>query len=601
MRAPCTQFTGSQVFALACFAICFVTAISVLAGWMLDMPLLRTAIPNHPEMKPVTAVSFALISFGLGIAEYKAETVWSKNLAIFIGATSVAVSVLTLLAFEFRFSTGIDSFLLPDLRSETSGGAGMAPHSAICFLLLGISCLFSRSNGSLKRTGGYAALAAMGAASVVLLGHLYRADIFYGVSRFNGMAVHTGALFILISVALVWSNHELKIVQLLRGDSLGGAMARRLIPFVILTPTVIGGLRVLGQDVGLYDTGSGTTMAAFTMALAMIAVISRVSHAVHNSDRKRRRAEEELAEKEQRYRELFNYSQGMICIHDVNGVLETVNPAVVASTGYTLEELRGRNIADFLPEKERSRVIGFFRQIEHEGLSSGLLPIVAKDGRQLMWRYQSIMVTDAGKDPYVIGHAVDVTELVAAQSELRNLSLTDELTGLLNRRGFLTLAEQQLRLERHNRTARGLNLLFADMDGLKKINDTIGHEAGSEAIQTLAQVVKSVVRSGDLVARWGGDEFVLLTIGAQDENIDQMIERIEHRLEEHNSSSGKRYAIACSIGKAPVNLEGDRTFEEIIAEADEAMYAAKRRRKATLVDPPPMSDLPLMHDELAWY
>jgi diguanylate cyclase (GGDEF)-like protein len=122
--------------------------------------------------------------------------------------------------------------------------------------------------------------------------------------------------------------------------------------------------------------------------------------------------------------------------------------------------------------------------------------------------------------------------------------------------------------------------MFADMDGLKKINDTLGHEAGSEAIQTLARIVKSVVRSGDLVARWGGDEFVILSIGAGDENIQLMSDRIQDRLEQYNASSGRPFRVACSIGVAPVVIDGSRTFEAVIAEADEAMYEEKKRRKA---------------------
>jgi two-component system cell cycle response regulator len=190
------------------------------------------------------------------------------------------------------------------------------------------------------------------------------------------------------------------------------------------------------------------------------------------------------------------------------------------------------------------------------------------------------------------------------QNQLERTSLTDELTGLYNRRGFLTLVEQQLKLESHVSTARGLTLMFADMDGLKKINDTYGHEAGSDAIQTLARVVKSVVRSGDIVARLGGDEFVILSIGSNDETTELVSDRIQRSLDEYNARSGKPYKVACSIGVAPVRLDGTRTFEEIIAEADEAMYAEKQRRKAGRADTPKIPQTPdsnLMPDSLAWY
>lgn len=153
----------------------------------------------------------------------------------------------------------------------------------------------------------------------------------------------------------------------------------------------------------------------------------------------------------------------------------------------------------------------------------------------------------------------------------------------------MTMAEQQIKLERHERTARGLTLMFADMDGLKKINDTHGHEAGSDAIITLGRILNSTLRSADIVSRWGGDEFVMLTIGSQDEDAELMSERIARRIDEYNEVSGKPYKLACSIGVAPVRLDANTSLETVIAETDEAMYAEKQRRKtaANISTPPP--------------
>lgn len=602
MSAPRSGFTSTRIFILACSGFTAAIAASVLAGWAFDIAILKTALPNYPEMKPVTAVSFTLIAIALAATAFPERNKLVRYLPQVFGFGSIAISLLMLGAAGFHFSTGADSFLLPDVPSPGAAPAGsMSPHSTLGFVLIGISFLFLRSRGPLKRVGGFAAIFTMAAAFAALLGHLYGADLLYGVSRINGTAVHTVLLFKVVASALVWQNRELGAVRLLRSSSLSGAATRSLVPVVILIPTVVGGLRVLGQEAGLYDTGFGTAASALLMVGVMLTVVFRCGRAIHKSEEHRRRAETELIAKEQRYRELFDYSQGLICIHDCNGILKTVNPAVLHLTGYSREELVGRDIAEMLPEEHRSGMEAFYRTIINEGIAHGLMPVVAKNGRRMMWRYNSILVTEDGREPYVIGHGQDVSELIAAQNKLKSLSLTDELTGLLNRRGFLHLADQQLRLERHNGTARGLNLLFADMDGLKTINDTIGHEAGSEAIKALADAVKSVVRSGDLVARWGGDEFVILTIGAEDENVDLMIERIERRLEEHNAESGKPYEVACSIGKAPVKLDGDRTFEEIIAEADEAMYAAKRRRKVNRADAEPNPEMHLMHDGLAWY
>lgn len=601
MNAPFPQISNTQAFLLLCSLATVAIAALVLFGWVSDVTILKTVLPGYPEMKPVTAVSFVLMGMALGLTTFTDRNPWLRYITAFAGWAAVAVSLLMLGAYLFHFSTGADRFLVPDLDTA---GSRMSPHSTLNFLLIGISFAFLNARGSaFRQLSGVAALAAMAATYAAILGHLYHADLLYGVSKLNGMAPHTAFLFFIVAAGLAWQNGNFRIVRLLRSDSLGGTAARRLLPFVILVPTAIGWLRVIGQERGLYDTGFGTAMSTFSLVSIMLAIVLFYSRTVHRADEKRRRVEADLADKEMRYREVFDYSQGMICIHETDGVLRSVNPAVLASTGYSQDDLIGKNIVEFLPPEHRVGIAAFLRQIEHEGLSSGLLPIVAKDGRQLMWRYHSILVSETGKEPYVIGHALDVTELMAAQSALRNLSLTDELTGLYNRRGFLTLAEQQLKLERHNNTARGLTLLFADMDGLKRINDTHGHEAGSDAIATLARLLDSAVRDADLVARWGGDEFVVLSIGAQGENSQLVVDRINARLDEYNASSGKPYKVACSVGIAPVDMESGRTFEEIIAEADEAMYDEKKKRKASRDDLPAfqIEEPNSPEDSWAWY
>ena len=121
--------------------------------------------------------------------------------------------------------------------------------------------------------------------------------------------------------------------------------------------------------------------------------------------------------------------------------------------------------------------------------------------------------------------------------------------------------------------------MFADLDGLKQINDQYGHEAGSDAIIAFSKILRSALRDADLVSRWGGDEFVILAIGAPGETSDMIIARIHTKLQQHNSEGSSPYDLACSIGVTPVPNDGQKSFESLIAEADQAMYQEKRRRK----------------------
>lgn len=564
-----------------CAVVVITVPLIVLVGWFLDITFLKSVLPNYPEMMPNTAVAFTITGIGLFGAAKADRSVGARQAAVFCGIAVCLIGFITLIEYITRFDAGIDTLLIStggiDAASPRPGR--MSPHSALNFTIMGASLALLGGRLAHQKISEALALLISITTYAALLGYLYGAEQLYGIAKYSSMAVHTAGLFIVCSLGLLAANANSRVAKVVTSDTLGGAAARRLLPAIVLIPTLIGWLLIAGQDRGLFDTGFGAVLTVFLSVVLMFAIIYFYSETIHKIDLQRKKAEQDLAENEMRYRDLFDYSQGMICIHDLEGNLTTVNPAVLASLRYEEEELVGKNLRGFLPEENRPQFDAYLRQIENEGLASGLLALVSKQGRSLIWRYNNILASEQGKEPYVLAHAQDVTELLAAQKALKNLSLTDDLTGLYNRRGFLTLAEQQLRLERHSGTARGLTLMFADLDGLKKINDTLGHEAGSEAITTFATLIKPIVRSADVVARWGGDEFVILSIGSRDENIALIVKRIQEKLDEYNSYSGKPYKVACSIGVAPIELDGSRSIEEIIAEADEAMYAEKRRKE----------------------
>jgi len=165
--------------------------------------------------------------------------------------------------------------------------------------------------------------------------------------------------------------------------------------------------------------------------------------------------------------------------------------------------------------------------------------------------------------------------------EIRSMSLIDELTGLYNRRGFVTIAGTQLTLATRNGLSRAVT--FIDLDGFKRINDTGGHDAGDKALATIATILKSSFRSSDVIARWGGDEFVVLTIGIDGAAIADLHDRLRWNLDGHNSEAGDNAALAFSLGTAYRDGEMSAVLiDDLIAEADEAMYAQKRRRYASV-------------------
>ena len=170
------------------------------------------------------------------------------------------------------------------------------------------------------------------------------------------------------------------------------------------------------------------------------------------------------------------------------------------------------------------------------------------------------------------------------QSELSNLAIRDQLTGLYNRRGFLALGERQLKLGR--RSGREILLFFADVDGLKQINDELGHAEGDLALVRAAQVLEKTFRDSDVIARFGGDEFAVLALEVSGHSESTIRARLEQSLRELNARHS-RYTLSISLGAVrfgPTSPRSPTSIEQLMIRADEAMYEEKRRRsKPSLV------------------
>ena len=164
------------------------------------------------------------------------------------------------------------------------------------------------------------------------------------------------------------------------------------------------------------------------------------------------------------------------------------------------------------------------------------------------------------------------------EARLRELATHDDLTGLLNRRGFAEHARQQMAVAA--RSGADLQVLVLDLDGFKEINDRLGHDVGDLALVEMAGVLSRTVRASDVVARMGGDEFAILA-ATPNTDVGGLTARLGDAIASYNAHAGRAYVLATSIGASRFDAQAPASLEQLLRDADAAMYEAKRRRKAS--------------------
>jgi diguanylate cyclase (GGDEF)-like protein/PAS domain S-box-containing protein len=327
-------------------------------------------------------------------------------------------------------------------------------------------------------------------------------------------------------------------------------------------------------------------MGEFSEAFnAMVVLLEEREGALTDEIARRRQAEDDL----QRERDLLVAGPVVTFRWDVDdaGTVQYVSPNISAY-GYTPEEFTsGRRVYSSIVDPAD---IGWISDDGNDKSRSGLeswvqeYRIIDAEG-ETHW-IRDFTHTVRGDDDAVTayeGYIIDITRQKAAETalrqreeQLRMLSLSDDLTGLYNRRGLFALGEHTMRIAR--RRARRLGIIYIDVDSLKTINDRFGHAQGDEALRMAADVVRASVRESDVVGRVGGDEFVVLA--EDDTGVTQdLVARLRRRLDMANTKAGRPFRLSLSIGSVDWEHGEQATLQELIERADQRMYDDKRARR----------------------
>lgn len=279
---------------------------------------------------------------------------------------------------------------------------------------------------------------------------------------------------------------------------------------------------------------------------------------------------------------------GIIMINE-SGEILGFNPAAEKMLGYLQKEVLGKNVSMLMPEPYRNEHDAYVQRYIQSGQTGdeGVIGVASRERIALRKNGQqfpidlSVSEMPLKEGRYFVGIFRDITERKLAEQKIEHLAHHDYLTGLPNRVFFLGRLQQSIALSKRGNYKTAV--LFMDLDGFKYINDTFGHQAGDALLQEVAGRIRKVVRESDTVARLGGDEFTLVlnNVGTR-ESISQVAKNIIAALAEPFMLDDQPCKIGASIGIS-IFPEDSQDFCELLTQADEAMYAAKRRGKNTFV------------------
>ncbi len=339
-------------------AIVAAIGCAVLVGWMLDIAVLKSVFPGLATMKANTALGFILSGLSLWLLHTESTAPRTRRIAQACAVIVSLLGLLTLGEYIFGWDLGIDQLLFKDLRGAvgTLSPGRMAPNTALNFLLVGCALLlldYESHRGN--RPAQFLALGAALVALLALVGYVYYGATTYGLASYTQMALHTAAAFFVLGLAILFARPDRGLMRIASSDSAGGIITRRLVPAMIITPTVLGWLRLQGERVGLFETEFGLSLFALSNIAILTILIVWNAGLLHRADNERQRVEHALRASQAMFQGFFNFAPDAIIAVNREGRIVRVNARAEAMFGYHREELLGQAIEVLLPERFTQR------------------------------------------------------------------------------------------------------------------------------------------------------------------------------------------------------------------------------------------------------
>lgn len=425
----------------------------VLIGWIFNIPTLKSISPGLVTMKANTAVAFILAGISLWILCKQKIGGRVRFIAKSCATVVALIGLLTLTEYIFGWELGIDQLLFRESAEVvgTSHPGRMAPTTALNFFLLGSALILLDMPFGFQPSQFFAILGSF-IGLLNLVGYTYGVKKLYGILSYTQMALHTSVTFLVLSIGILFIRSDRGVAAIITNNNIGSNVARRMIPFAIGIPLILGWLRLLGEKAGLYSTEFGVSLTVIFSIVIFIFIILRNANSLNEVDIKRKKAEEALQKShdeleirvQERTSELSKTTEELqaeisqhkraeetlrikdsaidssingIVISNLEGYLTYANQSFLKMWGYDKKEVLGKHILKFCQkEKEVSEVI---EALQDEGWV-GETKARRKDGSLFDVSFSASMVKDKDGNPMcMMGSFIDVTERKKMEESLQ--------------------------------------------------------------------------------------------------------------------------------------------------------------------------------------
>ena len=383
---------GRRIDSFAALAGCFGAGVGslVLLGWLLGVPALKSILPGLALMQPNTALSLALT--GLALLGTKREGGQrTRRLAWGLAGLAAAIGLLTLAEYASGVDLGIDLLLfgrVPGSEGPPFPGR-MSLMTAACIASLGAALLLLDAKARLPRQTSQAfALLATLLALLDLIGYAYGVRFLYMVGAYSTMALHTATTLFVLGIGTLAARPGYGLMRRFMAQDAGGWLLRNLLPVAVLLPLALGGIRVLGEEAGLFNPRFGSAVLVLSNIVALFVLLWMTAGRLSDLDRGRTRAEEGMREREEWLRTTLGSIGDAVLATDVGGRVVFMNPVAEAMTGWTQADAVGMPLEDvfrIVNETTREPVENPALRALGEGVVVGLANhtiLIARDGTE---------------------------------------------------------------------------------------------------------------------------------------------------------------------------------------------------------------------------